>query len=395
MRIRRRKKQKQVLLLIENTYHYGRSIIRGIEHQATQNNWEVIFEPRGLAEPLPDWLDAWDGDGIISRLIDFNMIERVRQTGLPNVQLAGHPSFMDVRSDQRLSAEMAADHLFGCGFQSFAYYSYGASWWSCTLGDHFEKEINARGYKCSRIQLVSGDVEASVPKWSLDERKRLQKWLLHLPKPVAIFCADDIHAREVLWVCRQNGLNVPNKVAVLGLDNDPWLCQNLVPPLSSIDANGFLTGWKAAEVLNDLIAGRPRPVQPIVIPPLHITVRQSTSVIATPDPDLAAALQILRTADPLYTSVAALVREVNLSQKTLERRFRRYLDKTPEQEIMRIRIERSKILLRETSLSVESVALKTGFYSQGHFIKAFKREVGMTPGDYRLQARPSKTDSIC
>jgi len=318
----------------------------------------------------------------------------VRRTGLPNVQLAGRPEIMDVKSDQHLSAIMAADHLLGCGFQNFAYYSYGASWWSSTLGDYFEREIHSRGYQCSRIQFVSGDVEAPVPKWSLDERKRLQKWLLHLPKPVAIFCADDIHAREVLWVCHQNGLYVPNKVAVLGLDNDPWLCQNLVPPLSSIDANGFLTGWKAAEVLNDLIAGRPRPVQPVVIPPLHVTARQSTNVIAIPDSDLAAALRLLRTADPLYTSVADLVREVNLSQKTLERRFRQYLGKTPEQEIMRIRIERSKILLRESSFSVESVALKTGFYSQGHFIKTFKRAVGMTPGYYRLQARQDETDSV-
>jgi len=54
---------------------------------------------------------------------------------------------------------------------------------------------------------------------------------------------------------------------------------------------------------------------------------------------------------------------------------------------MRIRIERAKVLLRETPNSVETIGLKTGFSSQGHFIRTFKREVGATPGYYRLQAK--------
>jgi len=389
MGIRRKNRRKKVLLLVETTGYFGRSVIGGIDRYATQNNWGITFEPRGMAEPLPRWLDSWDGDGVISRLVNADAAEQVRRMGLPVVEVAGVQSIQkaDIIVDERLLAKMAADHLLGCGFQHFAFYSYGMSWWSFARENAFVEEMKERGHECSRLRLISGSVDDSLPQWSLNERKRLQQWLRRLPKPVAIFTASDFHAREVLLACHQNKLSVPREVAVLGVDNDPWFCQYLSPTLSSLDANGFLTGWSAAVLLENLLKGQPRPVQPITIPPLHVSVRQSTDVVAVPDSDLAAALRFLRQTDPLCTSVADLVREVGLSPRTLERRFLQYLGKTPEQEIRRIRIERSKILLRETPLSVESVGLKTGFSSQEHFIRAFKQEMGTTPGHYRLQAK--------
>lgn len=389
MRIRHKKKQKKILMLVETTNHYGRGIIRGIDRYAMQNDWEVTFELRGQLEPLPGWLDSWEGDGVIVRSANAHSAKRVRRTGLPVVEMAGNQTDCktDVLVDEPLVAKMAADHLLGCGFQNFAFYSYGVSWWTLDRGNIFEKEMNARGYQCARLQPTPGNVDAIIPKWSLNERKRLQEWLLRLPKPIAIFTAEDIHAREVLLICRNNELSVPGEVAVLGLGDDPLFCQYLFPPLSSIDCNGFQIGWSAAVLLDDLLKGGSRPVLPITVPPLHISVRQSTDAIAVPDRDLAAALRFLKTADPLCTSVADLVRGVHMSQKTLERRFRQYLSKTPEQEIMRIRLEQSKILLRETSFSLETVGLKTGFSSLEHFIRAFKREVGTTPSRYRLHAK--------
>ena len=390
MRIRRKKKAKKVLLLVETTYQYGRCIVLGVDSYAKQNNWEITFEPRGLVEPLPAWLDSWDGDGVISRLVDVNSMKRLRQTGLPVVELAGNrtDSKTDIIVDERLLAKMAADHLLGCGYQHFAFYAYGMSWWSLARENAFVEEMKDRGYECSRLRSISGSANDAMPQWTLEEGKLLQKWLQRLPKPIAIFTAGNFHAREVLSVCRRSEFSVPSEVAVLGVDDDSWFCQYLFPTLSSIDVNGFQTGWMAAVLLDDLFKDRPLPALPITIPPLHVSVRQSTDAIAVPDPDVAAALRFLKQNDTLCTSVSDLVREVELSQKTLERRFQQYLGKTPEQEIMRIRIERSKILLRETSLSVEAIGIKTGFSSAGYFIRMFKREVGTTPRHYRLQARP-------
>ena len=389
MRIRHKKGLKKLLLLVETTGYYGRSIIKGVDRYAAENDWEITFEPRGIAEPLPRWLDSWDGDGVISRLVSADSSEQARRMGVPVVELAGDRTNYkaDIIVDERLLAKMAADHLIGRGFQHFAFYSYGMSWWSFARENAFIEEMKEREHECSHLKLMTGNLDDTMPMWSLDERQRLQRWLLRLPKPVAIFAAGDFHAREVLLACHQNKLSVPREVAVLGVDDDPWFCQYLSPTLSSIDTNGFLTGWKAAALLADLLKGHPRPFQQMTIPPLHVSVRQSTDIVAVPDPDLAAVLRFLQQTDPLCTSVADVVRKFNLSSRTLERRFRKYLGVTPEQEIMRIRIERSKILLRETSLSVESVGFRTGFSSQEHFIRAFKRAIGTTPGHYRLQAR--------
>ena len=396
MRIRHKKRQKKILLLVESTAYYGRSVIKGIDRYAAQNDWEITFEPRGVEDPLPRWLEFWDGDGVISRLVNLDAVERLQRTGLPVVRLAGNDTNfkLDVCVHERLLAKMAADHLLGCGYPNIAYYAYGTSWWSVNRGNVFAEEIKERGYECFCFQPISEDMNAFTTQWSFDERKRLRDWLLRLPKPVAIFTATDTHASEVLLVCRQNDVSVPNEVAVLGIDDDPWFCGYLSPTLSSIDSNGFQIGWEGAALLADLLKGRPHPVEPIVVPPLHVTIRQSTDAVAAPDPDFSAALRFLRRSDTLCLSVAELVQHVGLSQKTLERRFRRYLGRTPEQEIMRLRIERSKVLLRETSFSVESLGFKTGFSSQGHFIQTFKRAVGMTPGFYRLQAENRKQDHL-
>ena len=75
--------------------------------------------------------------------------------------------------------------------------------------------------------------------------------------------------------------------------------------------------------------------------------------------------------------------EVGLSRRVLERRFLQYLGRTPKAEIMRIRIERAKMLLAQTDKSRESIARRCGFASPEYFSMAFHRLVGMKPQAYR------------
>jgi transcriptional regulator GlxA family with amidase domain len=54
---------------------------------------------------------------------------------------------------------------------------------------------------------------------------------------------------------------------------------------------------------------------------------------------------------------------------------------------MRVQVERAKMLLIETDMSVEQIAKCTGFAAFAYFVRAFRRETGITPRVYRKNSR--------
>ena len=74
-----------------------------------------------------------------------------------------------------------------------------------------------------------------------------------------------------------------------------------------------------------------------------------------------------------------LAREAALSTRQLERLFRKYLNTTPTRYYLNLRLARARHLLRQTSLSILSVALACGFVSASHFSKCYRETYGKTP----------------
>jgi LacI family transcriptional regulator len=71
----------------------------------------------------------------------------------------------------------------------------------------------------------------------------------------------------------------------------------------------------------------------------------------------------------------------------LQQRFQRVLLRSPKQELMRVQIDRAKMLLTQTDMTVELVAKRSGFAAFEYFVRAFRREVGITPLAYRKHYR--------
>lgn len=82
-------------------------------------------------------------------------------------------------------------------------------------------------------------------------------------------------------------------------------------------------------------------------------------------------------------SLEAMAEEVSISRFYFCRLFKESTGITPYQYLIRCRIERSKILLKERKLSITDIALEVGFSNQSHFTKHFKRLIGTTPKIYR------------
>lgn len=87
-------------------------------------------------------------------------------------------------------------------------------------------------------------------------------------------------------------------------------------------------------------------------------------------------------------SLAELAGAADMSAFHFAREFKRATGRAPHQYLIKLRVERAKLLLAESKLPLVEVSLRTGFSSQSHFTRLFRRLTGLTPGTYRdsLQA---------
>jgi LacI family transcriptional regulator len=176
---------------------------------------------------------------------------------------------------------------------------------------------------------------------------------------------------------------VPEEVAVVGAENEETLCTFATPPLSSIRYDGQTVGYIAAEMLDRLMRGKRLRRKAVVVPPRSIVVRHSSDVLVINDPLVAHAARLIREQALSGLNVDQLCRKLNASRSTLDRRMKAALKRSPKQEILRVRFREVERLLRETDLTVETIASQTGFAHSHYLQAAFKEAHGMTPGAWR------------
>ena len=88
-------------------------------------------------------------------------------------------------------------------------------------------------------------------------------------------------------------------------------------------------------------------------------------------------------------SVKELADIVHLSVSALERRFKKYLSKTPKQFINQVRLERARKLIIETQRPISQIAYQTGFTEPSYFTQQFKKLFGLLPSELRTQITKS------
>ncbi|MCV6627111.1 MAG: GlxA family transcriptional regulator [Cellvibrionaceae bacterium] len=97
------------------------------------------------------------------------------------------------------------------------------------------------------------------------------------------------------------------------------------------------------------------------------------------NPKLVAAIKIMQRSleDPMR--IRALAQEVHVSERELERLFRKFLATTPASFYRNLRLDQARLLLRQTARSVTSVAVASGFTSVSHFSRCYQRRFGIAP----------------
>jgi LacI family transcriptional regulator len=258
----------------------------------------------------------------------------------------------------------------------------------------FHTGLARYGYKAARYDLDPS--EAHLRPWTIGEvQDSLKSWIRELPKPFALFCDNDERALTALEICEELDIDVPNQMAILGVDYDPYLAALSYPPLSSIVIPARRVGYEAALLLNRLMAGAKPPTQAILKEPIGVIKNRSTDVLAIPDPLLRKAIHFIRdhAADDLRIDDVA--DHAQVSRRKLETLFRKHLDRSPLEEVRSVRIRIAQNLLATTDFTLETIAEKTGFGTANWLSANFSKVCGISPGRYRRKIQGhSDQDSI-
>jgi LacI family transcriptional regulator len=428
---RRQRTFARIALVLPTEYAYARAVLRGIIAATRERNLyaagRAAPEGRGkrngrtAVEALPwlfnvfrgiyghsskylaRWFADWNPDGVICQIYDDRLANVYRQTRRPVVELfesRPESEFPRILPDDVATGELAARHFLERGFRHFAFF--GAPWmlWSGEREQGFKREIDRtfRQRRDSRPHTYHShgaagagrDTTIAAPAMAASQKERsdaMGAWLAALPRPVAVFAANDLWGSELVQAARQRNLHVPGEVAILGVDNEELLCEIAHPPLSSIRIGAEQIGRAAVSVLEQLMSGRKPPRHIPRIGPMEVVTRQSTDVLAVEDEDVATAIQHIRRHAVEGISVKQLLEIVPVNRRTLERRFMAVLGHTPLDEIRRVRLDRAKVLL-QTDLPVYEVAQRSGFATPEYLATSFLQATGMTPTEYRRQFGP-------
>jgi LacI family transcriptional regulator len=384
-RVRRRKRPVVVLSLPPAGELVEAALSRG-----RRAGWD-IHSLHFTDDTLPTGLAP---DGAIVGGVDTEqtLLQRLCALRCPTVRVGHAPGpegdvvpavFEDVAGLGRIAAEHFAER----GFRHVGYIGH-TPWASARLlYEAFEARAGELGCRCHLLRIRSAAVKRTSKPAAVYEKhaRRIGEWLAGVPRPIGVLGYHDRMAGMLCAVCRAEGLAVPEDVAVLGRGNDRASCELAPVPLSSTDPNHAEQGRQAVRLLKRLMAGKPVPPSPIVVPPLGVAARRSTDVLAVPDRAAARAMRFLWDHLDQPLSVDDIAREAKVSRRVLERAFRQHLGRGVAAELRRKRLERCCELLVTTERTIADIARSVGFECPRYLYEVFRKARNMTPRQYRLR----------
>jgi LacI family transcriptional regulator len=376
-------------VLVDGVTGFGRAIMRGFMRYANlQRRWIIHEEMRHLMDVPPDWPEC-DGT-IIAGVGAGPAFEHAFEHSRFTIRCSGSadPAISPVVClDDYAVGVVAAQHLMDCRLEHFAFFGLEPDSPLCANRFRgFSETLAERGHSVHEAGL--GWTTSIEWKGNRDEQKLLA-WLDSLPKPVGLLAIDDSAAHDIAALCLKADIAVPERIAIVGVNNDDLLCESAWPPITSVNCDYSRVGYMAANMMDRLLQGQKLKANDrlIRLPPLGVVRRQSSDILAVDNHDLADAIRYIREHACEPCTVGDILRHVPVGRRWLERQFVRTLGRNPHDEIMRVRIDTAKRLLLEPGLTLTDIAERCGFAVQQNFGRAFAQITGQTPGAYRRAAK--------
>lgn len=384
--------RKKVALLVEVSNEYARELLSGIiAFEQGHADWSVYLpEQQRKGEVSIERLKDWKVDGILARIETESIAKAVKELNVPVVDLSAArlvEGIPWVETDNAAIAKMAADHLLEKGFQYFGFIGEAGFNWSRWREEEFRNYLSLSDIQCECFEFQL----STNPRFSWQtEIQRLRRWVTSLPKPTGVFASYDIAAHRLLEICREEGIPVPDQVAVVGVDNDDLICNICSPTLTSVEPAAFDSGFHAAKLLEQQMNGEVVSSEGVFFKPLSIKERLSTDTIAVDDPDVAGALWFIRENAVFNISVDDVVANGEISRRQLETRFKKIIGHSPHKEIQSRRLRKVKQLLASTDLSVAIIAERVGYEHAEYLSVVFQREEGISMSEFRKRHKQKR-----
>jgi len=386
-----------VLFFVYSNKYICANRIEGARRYAERRGWRIqVVERNSVDRPIDvkGVIDFWKPVGIIAECAGgIPEISRKTVGKIPLVYLDEDPHGEKgrgyyVNSNSTRVGEIAARELLSIGFPHYAFVGWlKRRYWSEDRRIAFERIISAHGKEC---------LSFTVPVSGVQRRTQLRRWLKNLPKPCGLFAVHDPVAEEILELAAMEGLKVPDELSVIGVDDDPVICERTSPTLTSIRLDFNAGGYLCAEILDRVIADRKLPAIRLNFEPMYVTHRLSTCRVTNVSPRVRKAVEFIRLHAEEVVDVAAVVAEMGCSRRLAELRFREETGHTIYDEILSVRMERVENLLRNPLCKIDTIAATCGWASDAALRTLFKRRhEGLSMSEWRRrQAKTAGTTGV-
>ena len=243
-----------VLFFVYSNKYICANRIAGARRFAERHGWQIqVVERNNKRLDVKGVIDFWKPIGIIAECAGGVPEITCKTVGkIPLVYLDEDPDgekgkALYVNSDSQRVGEVAAKELLSLDLAHYAFVGWQEPrFWSEIRRKAFQTAVELHGKDCS---VFACPTKATAAK----RAKLLGAWLMALPKPCGIFAVHDPVAEEVLQQAAARGLSVPENLAVVGVDDDPIICERTSPSLTSIGLDFEQGGYTCAQLLNGRI----------------------------------------------------------------------------------------------------------------------------------------------
>lgn len=369
----------------------------GIARYAGGAEW--LLKPVDARTARPDFdqlVDYWNPDGIIidasgnPRIFDdaeFGDIPVVVMNPGAAIKGTVRPS---VSSDSEQIARLAASELLELNPMSLAFIEWfdPSIPWSAVKRATMEKIARMHGIPLTVITPSRSDADNLARL-----EARIADAIGSLPRPCGVFAVTDTIGVAVISAALRLGALIPDDIAVVSVDDDPEICENCAPTLSSIRPNFHRLGASAARLLGDAMTGKCIPGEKVEVPPQGLVRRASTSRTAIFDRKVRAALEVIRLGACEGITPGEVAGRFGLSRRMVELRFKAATGKTIGEAILEQRLSAACDYLKEGRSSISAIANFCGWNSDLAFRKVFVSRFGIPPREWQrnlpdFQARP-------
>lgn len=363
---------KKLLLLIDTMFYYDREVLKGIKAKLDELSLDVTIYIESIDNVKDILLSKWD-----YVIADYDKADKFRVLSRLDSQILLYSSHKILSPPQNVSTLVNDNEQFA----------------GLALGQFMQNDLSQVGFYHELREENMG--------WAIERKecfmKQAKQFELNYSDPLealksksfpfGVYCASDRSARKFANLCMEMNVSVPDQVAIIGTDYDDAERAISPVPLSSINIDPYQLGHRCVEVL--LKAVRFKQCVHEKYQPITLVNEQSSQASPLQDDIVNRALYFLHNNYHLNVKVQQVLDYCQVSRKTLDSRFLEAKNMTVHQYLAELRLNKSKQLLKQSTESIENIALQCGYPNQSYLYQVFRKHCGFTPLEYRKGLLPT------